>query len=517
MIVTLAGPGAGKTTDLIEQIESVLSTVDANREIAVITYTNASSDELKSKLIKNQNFPQNLFVGTIHSFLFRYYIQPFAQELGYKTSATTIVDKFSDAGVGWIDEWAKKKIDISRRSLTIKTMKQSRRNCQIDAAAKKGIYTFDGIIKIAKKLSEDKQICKAISNRLQYLFVDEYQDIDKYGHDIVMQLYKQKRTMISIVGDPDQSIYRFRYGNSQIGEQAPRNGKQPLNEFVEICKSNSENELRELAINYRSSKEIVAFNNRYSTLTNQIPEHGNVCQVQILNSIDTEYIIEKLYSLGKKYECETFLILAKDNSTISMLESIKKTNKEDKFLYDLNHIIDVFIADTSLSKKQFQEKYVVDRFQLRRIAVAARSALQKKEIENDQVAVFCRDRFKDLYSVDINLSDSETKDDKGKRLEYGYKSGLEIIEKLNVAKSKYTTIHKAKGLEADAVLVVTRTEKEMLKWLNMTRTDMKSDTDEMYRLGYVAFTRPRKVLLLACMEKMDFSKIKSTVKVQITE
>lgn len=236
-----------------------------------------------------------------------------------------------------------------------------------------------------------------------------------------------------------------------------------------------------------------------------------------MNSIDTEYIIEKLYSLGKKYECETFLILAKDNSTISMLESIKKTNKEDKFLYDLNHIIDVFIADTSLSKKQFQEKYVVDRFQLRRIAVAARSALQKKEIENDQVVVFCRDRFKDLYSVDINLSDSETKDDKGKRLEYGYKSGLEIIEKLNVAKSKYTTIHKAKGLEADAVLVVARTEKEMLKWLNMTRTDMKSDTDEMYRLGYVAFTRPRKVLLLACMEKMDFSKIKSTVKVQIIE
>ena len=38
------------------------------------------------------------------------------------------------------------------------------------------------------------------------------------------------------MGDPDQSIYRFRYGNSQIGEQAPQNGKQPLNEFVELCK-----------------------------------------------------------------------------------------------------------------------------------------------------------------------------------------------------------------------------------------------------------------------------------------
>jgi DNA helicase-2/ATP-dependent DNA helicase PcrA len=67
-------------------------------------------------------------------------------------------------------------------------MKQSRRNCQIEAAAKKGIYTFDGIIKIAKLLSEDRQISKAISNRLQYLFVDEYQDIDKYGHLICYQV-----------------------------------------------------------------------------------------------------------------------------------------------------------------------------------------------------------------------------------------------------------------------------------------------------------------------------------------
>ena len=53
MIVTLAGPGAGKTTDLIEQIDTVLSKVDNNREIAVITYTNASADDLKKKLIKN--------------------------------------------------------------------------------------------------------------------------------------------------------------------------------------------------------------------------------------------------------------------------------------------------------------------------------------------------------------------------------------------------------------------------------------------------------------------------------
>lgn len=299
MIVTLAGPGAGKTTDLIEQIDTVLSKVDNNREIAVITYTNASADDLKKKLIKNQKQSHNLFVGTIHSFLFRYFILPFAQTLEYKTSSTTIVDQLSELGIEWIDKWAEKKIDFPRYA--VKAMKQSKRNYQIEAAAKKGVYTFDGIIKIAKELSKDKKICKAISNRLQYLFIDEYQDIDKYGHDIVLQLYKQKKTMISIVGDPDQSIYRFRYGNSQIGERAPKKGRQPLNEFVEICKNNTEDELRELTKNHRSSKEIVAFNNRYSTLTDQIPEHGSVCPVQIFNSTNMEYIIDKLYDIVEQY------------------------------------------------------------------------------------------------------------------------------------------------------------------------------------------------------------------------
>lgn len=86
MIVTLAGPGAGKTTDLIQQIVKVIPNVSVNREIAVITYTNASANDLREKLMEKMSIPKNLFVGTIHSFLFKYYIQPFAQEIGFETS-----------------------------------------------------------------------------------------------------------------------------------------------------------------------------------------------------------------------------------------------------------------------------------------------------------------------------------------------------------------------------------------------------------------------------------------------
>ena len=225
----------------------------------------------------------------------------------------------------------------------INSTKGSIRNRQIEAAAKKGIYTYDAIVKISKTLSEDSDISKAISNRLQFLFVDEYQDIDKYGHNIVMSLLKRKNTEISLVGDPDQSIYRFRYGQSQIGEQAPKDGKQPLREMIALCDGN-------------------------------------------------------------------------------------KAEKGKKIVYGF-----------------------------------------EPSDGNDEVI----------------------KDD-----------GIHCL-----------SIHKSKGLEADAVLVIAQNEKEFLKWLNMTKSNMKSDTDEDYRLGYVAFTRARKVLLIACSDKVDISNIKKSVNI----
>ncbi len=514
MIVTLAGPGAGKTTDLIQQIVKVIPNVSVNREIAVITYTNASANDLREKLMEKMSIPKNLFVGTIHSFLFKYYIQPFAQEIGFETSNTIIIDKFNDVGVDWVEGWAKRKIDPAQRNQRIKAIKLGKRNRQLEAAAKKGIYTFDGIIKISKTLSEDKNISRAISNRLQYLFVDEYQDIDKYGHNIIMQLYKQKKTIISIVGDPDQSIYRFRYENSQIGEQAPKKGKQPLNELMDLSENSSDVELRELTINHRSSKEIVEFNNRYGTLSNQEAENASVCPVQFLDSVDIEIMKKRLFEEGEKYGCESYLILAKENSTLHDFEDVLEETSDIKIgIYDINHIIDIFIADTGLSKKRFQEKYNLSKFQIRRIAIATRTALINKQISPDNISNYFKGKIQELFSIDVNLGNDQTTDNDGKKLSYGYKSDIEQAEKVYVKNVKCMTIHKSKGLEADVVLVLANTESELLKWLNMTKTNMKSDADETYRLGYVAFTRPRKVLILACIEKVDISKIKSNVKI----
>lgn len=514
MIVTLAGPGAGKTTDLIRQIIAAIPELKTNREAAVITYTNASADDLKKKLKREINLPHNLFIGTIHSFLFRYYIQPFAQEKGYRTSNTVIVEKLSDEGVDWIDSWASKKFtDISQRKMIVNGKKNSIRNRQIDAAAKKGIYTYDAIVKISKTLSEDSDISKAISNRLQFLFVDEYQDIDKYGHNIVMSLLKRKNTEISLVGDPDQSIYRFRYGQSQIGEQAPKDGKQPLREMIALC-DGKKAEKKELLINHRSSKEIVDFANHYGTLTDQTAEKGNLCPVMMVTDTSPTGIYSKFSDIGKKYDCKSYYILAKKNNTLERYsELINETNILEIKEYDLNQIIDSFVAASGLSRRKFIETYEFSRLQLRRIAVGTRIALEKKEISYADSPVFCKKLASDLYGKNIIFKRDTTPDEKGKNIFYGFESSDGKDEVIKDDGIHCLSIHKSKGLEADAVLVIAQNEKEFLKWLNMTDSNMKSDTDEDYRLGYVAFTRARKVLLIACSDKVDISKIKKSVKI----
>ena len=264
MKLTLAGPGSGKTTNLVSQIKSAVSNLKQNKEMAVITYTNASVDDIKEKLSESIVITPNIFIGTIHSFLMHYFIVPHADYLGYNTGNILVVDKFSEVGVDWIDEWVDRKYadkSIGDRKEIKVNLKKSRRNNAIEAAAKKGIYTYDGIVKIAYQISSKIEIMKSISNRLQYLFIDEYQDISIYGHNIVMSLEKRKLTEISVVGDPDQSIYRFRYGKSQIGERAPAKDKHPIRqlESSELC------EKRKLLINHRSSKEIVEFINHYCT------------------------------------------------------------------------------------------------------------------------------------------------------------------------------------------------------------------------------------------------------------
>ena len=61
-----------------------------------------------------------------------------------------------------------------------------------------------------------------------------------------------------------------------------------------------------------------------------------------------------------------------------------------------------------------------------------------------------------------------------------------------------SSIHKAKGLEADAVLVVARTVAELCKWIETDGSRRAEDGTDSCRVGFVAFSRAKDVLCIAC-------------------
>ena len=78
-----AGPGAGKTHFLVENIKNIvmtnpLITQCRARKVLCVTYTNAAVDEIKRRLDK---FTDYIEVHTIHGFIIEHIIQPFQQDL----------------------------------------------------------------------------------------------------------------------------------------------------------------------------------------------------------------------------------------------------------------------------------------------------------------------------------------------------------------------------------------------------------------------------------------------------
>lgn len=503
MQLTLAGPGAGKTTDMIEQIVAKLPELQANRDMAIITYTNESVDDIKRKVNTHICLPQNVFIGTIHSFLVHYFIIPYAFTLGYKTNPITIVDKFSSTGMEWIEGWAERTFsDLKTREIRKQGVYQKQYKLRRESAARKGIYTYDSIIKISKELAEKKDICKLVSNKIQFLFIDEYQDISKYAHDIIMQLEKQHLTRIAVVGDPDQSIYRFRYGSSQIGERAPAENKQPIRALMSL--KPDECYVRNLLINHRSSKEIVEFNNQYGTLKNQIPEKGSVCKIHYMALKDPANQLSQIKQLGKLYGCTDFLVLGKKQKTADYCKtSVENTDTKNGYI-DLKSITDFIAAKSGLTYRGLLEEYGLDKHKLRHVAAELRKRYDIEQMEEDYLILQIRNVIKELYGIIVHFKDSTCVDDKKKKISFGYtKKWDAVCETYDSNDTRFLTIHKSKGLEADCVLVIAETQNELFKWLNMTPQKMKSLTDEDYRLGYVAFTRAKKVLIISCLQDID--------------
>ena len=260
--MVLAGPGSGKTFVITHRIKYLIEGPGINpAHILVVTFSRAAAKEMKDRFEKLCSKSLVTF-GTFHSVFFNLLKMAYgfsseqiaSDELRYtlikeliKRNAIENEDINTLAG-NLLNEIALVKQDnISIKnyysnSISSDTFKKIYIDYESELEAREKLDFEDMLSLTYELLSERSDILKAVQNRYRYILVDEFQDINFLQYNIIKLMAGEKQN-ITVVGDDDQSIYRFRGARPEIMLGFERDFRNVKKVFLDI--------------NFRSSTQIV--------------------------------------------------------------------------------------------------------------------------------------------------------------------------------------------------------------------------------------------------------------------
>lgn len=235
-LLILAGAGSGKTTVLVNRVEHIISSRLATPwQVLAITFTNKAAGELRERLVSAIGDEANdIWAYTFHSCCSRI-LRRFGERIGY-TNHFTIYDtddsrrvmKQCQKQLGIEDKLINHKsilAEISRAKDSLISLDEYKQTSQNDfrkskiaecyemyqkELKKSDAMDFDDIIfNTVKLLEENEDVRDLYQTQFKYVMVDEYQDTN-HAQYVLTSLLADKYKNICVVGDDDQSIYRFR-------------------------------------------------------------------------------------------------------------------------------------------------------------------------------------------------------------------------------------------------------------------------------------------------------------------
>lgn len=235
-LLILAGAGSGKTTVLVNRVQHIIETGLAQPwQVLAITFTNKAAGELRERLVKAIGEDANsIWAYTFHSCCARI-LRRFGEYIGY-SSHFTIYDtddqkrvmKQCQKHLGIEDKFLNHKTilgEISRAKDSLISPEEYKSTYSKDfrkdkiaqcyelyqqELKKSDAMDFDDIIyNTVMLLRENEEVRELYQNQFKYVMVDEYQDTN-HAQYVLTSLLADKYKNICVVGDDDQSIYRFR-------------------------------------------------------------------------------------------------------------------------------------------------------------------------------------------------------------------------------------------------------------------------------------------------------------------
>ncbi len=238
-VLILAGAGSGKTRVLVHRIAYLVNVMDVMpSQILAITFTNKAADEMRNRVDNIIGFGAGqIWVMTFHSCCVRI-LRRHAELLGY-TRYFTIYDTDDTLQI-MKDIFRRRNVDTKRvKERAVLNAISSAKNEHISPAQfaklnsndywgglvsdfyeeyqkqlrENNAMDFDDLLVNAVELfDKHPDILELYQERFHYLMVDEYQDTNTVQFEFVSRLAGRHRNLC-VVGDDDQSIYRFRGAN----------------------------------------------------------------------------------------------------------------------------------------------------------------------------------------------------------------------------------------------------------------------------------------------------------------
>jgi DNA helicase II / ATP-dependent DNA helicase PcrA len=271
-ILTLAGPGSGKTRTLTERTGRLIRKGVPPSSILCLTFTNKARDEMRQRIAAvHGSAADKVFISNFHG-LCGLLIRRWGEKLGY-TARMTICD--SDDQVDLILQFARKRgmepTKPQARTLAF-LANEWRENLGDDAALddlgvqrklsrpelniirgyvqllrSRNQCDFSGMLsETARLLHEHEDVRNRMRAKFRFIQVDEYQDTNKAQNEIV-ELIAGHEDNVLAVGDGDQSIYEWRGATPDAIPQFIRNGEKKTGKCTVI----------KLGLNYRSTPQII--------------------------------------------------------------------------------------------------------------------------------------------------------------------------------------------------------------------------------------------------------------------
>ena len=238
-VLVLAGAGSGKTTVLVNRIAYMISEKHIRPwNILAITYTNKAAREMKDRIERLLgDTAKDMWIGTFHSVCVRI-LRSCIDLLGYSRDFVI----YDTADTKTVMKECLRELDIDEKSFPVRNVLSIISNAKydlMDAATFENVYKsdyrmsiiakiyyryqtklrknnavdFDDIIlNTVKILSENPDVLSKYQDKFQYILVDEYQDTNNSQY-LLINLLAQANRNLCVVGDDDQSIYKFRGAN----------------------------------------------------------------------------------------------------------------------------------------------------------------------------------------------------------------------------------------------------------------------------------------------------------------